>query len=101
MESSIIVGCVIPQVEVSLVMPSQTPGKESSGGDGESVMPDSASLGDDLLTNGSAVVPIRPCAQRFINSFYVFLFKQVPGGPIQWTKREIPIYSVVRNVLRP
>lgn len=33
-------------------MPSQTPGKESSGGDGESVLPDSASLGDDLLTNG-------------------------------------------------
>ncbi|XP_055635192.1 bridge-like lipid transfer protein family member 3B [Toxorhynchites rutilus septentrionalis] len=52
-EKSIIVGCVIPQVEVSLVMPSQTPGKESSGGDGESVLPDSASLGDDLLTNGS------------------------------------------------
>ncbi|XP_058814862.1 bridge-like lipid transfer protein family member 3B isoform X3 [Topomyia yanbarensis] len=52
-ERSIIVGCVIPQVEVSLVMPSQTPGKESSGGDGESVLPDSASLGDDLLTNGS------------------------------------------------
>ncbi|XP_055588824.1 bridge-like lipid transfer protein family member 3B isoform X2 [Uranotaenia lowii] len=52
-EKSIVVGCVIPQVEVSLVMPSQTPGKESSGGDGESVLPDSASLGDDLLTNGS------------------------------------------------
>ncbi|XP_055541328.1 bridge-like lipid transfer protein family member 3A isoform X2 [Wyeomyia smithii] len=52
-EKSIIVGCVIPQVEISLVMPSQTPGKESSGGDGESVLPDSASLGDDLLTNGS------------------------------------------------
>uniref|UniRef100_A0A182QQN3 Uncharacterized protein n=1 Tax=Anopheles farauti TaxID=69004 RepID=A0A182QQN3_9DIPT len=44
-EKSIIVGCVIPQVEVSLVMPSQTPGKELSGGDGESVLPDSASLG--------------------------------------------------------
>ncbi|EAL39579.3 AGAP008379-PA, partial [Anopheles gambiae str. PEST] len=44
-EKSIIVGCMIPQVEVSLVMPSQTPGKESSGGDGESVLPDSASLG--------------------------------------------------------
>ncbi|XP_035780445.1 UHRF1-binding protein 1-like [Anopheles albimanus] len=44
-EKSIIVGCVIPQVEVSLIMPSQTPGKESSGGDGESVLPDSASLG--------------------------------------------------------
>ena len=51
---SIIVGCVIPQVEVTLVMPSQTPGKESSGGgDGDSVLPDSASLGDDLHTTNS------------------------------------------------
>lgn len=48
---SIIIGCVVPQVEVTLVMPSQTPGKESSGGDGESVLPDSASLGDDLHIN--------------------------------------------------
>lgn len=45
---SIVIGCVVPQVEVTLVMPSQTPGKESTGGDGESVLPDSASLGDDL-----------------------------------------------------
>lgn len=48
---SIIIGCVVPQLEVTLVMPSQTPGKESSGGDGESVLPDSASLGDDLHIN--------------------------------------------------
>lgn len=49
---SVIIGCVIPQVEVTLVMPSQTPGKESSGGDGESesVIPDSVSLGGDLHT---------------------------------------------------
>jgi hypothetical protein len=53
-DHSIIIGCVIPQVEVTLVMPSQTPGKESSGGDGESVIPDSASLGDDLHTTNSA-----------------------------------------------
>lgn len=52
-DQSIIIGCVIPQVEVTLVMPSQTPGKESSGGDGESVLPDSASLGDDLHTTNS------------------------------------------------
>lgn len=52
-DQSIIVGCVIPQVEVTLVMPSQTPGKESSGGDGESVLPDSASLGEDLHTTNS------------------------------------------------
>lgn len=52
-DHSIIIGCVIPQVEVTLVMPSQTPGKESSGGDGESVIPDSVSLGDDLHTTNS------------------------------------------------
>lgn len=34
-------------------MPSQTPGKESSGCDAESVVPDSASLGDDLHYNSS------------------------------------------------
>lgn len=44
-DSSIVLGLVVPQVEITLVMPSQTPGKESSGGDAESVMPDSASLG--------------------------------------------------------
>lgn len=37
-----------------MVMPSQTPGKESSGcGDAESVMPDSVSLGDDLHIGNS------------------------------------------------
>lgn len=52
---SIVIGCVVPQVEVTLVMPSQTPGKESTGGDGESVLPDSASLGDDLHFNTNSV----------------------------------------------
>lgn len=55
LDKSIVIGCVIPQVEVTLVMPSQTPGKESTGGDGESVMPDSASLGDDLHFNSNSV----------------------------------------------
>lgn len=37
-----------------MVMPSQTPGKESSGcGDAESVIPDSVSLGDDLHIGNS------------------------------------------------
>lgn len=53
---SIVIGCVVPQVEVTLVMPSQTPGKESTGGDGESVLlPDSASLGDDLHFNANSM----------------------------------------------
>uniref|UniRef100_A0A1A9WW98 Chorein N-terminal domain-containing protein n=1 Tax=Glossina brevipalpis TaxID=37001 RepID=A0A1A9WW98_9MUSC len=50
-KKSLIFGCVIPQVEITFVMPSPTPGKESSGGDAESVLPDSASLGDDLHLN--------------------------------------------------
>lgn len=50
---SVIFGCVIPQVEATLVMPSQTPGKESSGGDGESIIPDSISLAGDLHTKSS------------------------------------------------
>lgn len=48
--SSIVLGVVLPQVEVSVIMPSNTPGKESSGGDLESVVPDSSSIGDELLT---------------------------------------------------
>lgn len=46
---SVTVAALIPQVEVSLIMPSQTPGKENSGGDLESVVPDSSSIAEDLL----------------------------------------------------
>lgn len=49
----VVVGAVIPQVEITLVMPSQTPGKESSGADLESVIPDSSSIADDIVTNPS------------------------------------------------
>lgn len=55
-QKSIIFGCVVPQIEVTLVMPSPTPGKESSGGDAESVLPDSASLGDDLHMNSKKFI---------------------------------------------
>ena len=50
---SIAVGALVPQLEVTFVMPSQNPGKESSGGDVESVIPDSSSLADDVVTNTS------------------------------------------------
>lgn len=56
-EKSIVIGACVPQIECTLVMPSQTPGKESTGGDGESVMPDSASLGDDLHFNAQNIIP--------------------------------------------
>ncbi|KAL1129939.1 hypothetical protein AAG570_012883 [Ranatra chinensis] len=52
-KGSLIVGAVIPQLEVTLVMPSQTQGKESSGADVESVIPDTSSLADDVVTNPS------------------------------------------------
>ncbi|XP_067211489.1 bridge-like lipid transfer protein family member 3B isoform X2 [Linepithema humile] len=45
---SLIIGALIPQVEVTFVMPSHTPGKENSGGDLESVVPDSSSIADDF-----------------------------------------------------
>lgn len=45
------------------MMPSPTPGKESSGGDAESVLPDSASLGDDLHMNSKNYI-------SFVVSFY-------------------------------
>ncbi|XP_014482359.1 PREDICTED: UHRF1-binding protein 1 isoform X2 [Dinoponera quadriceps] len=50
---SLVIGALIPQVEVTFVMPSHTPGKENSGGDLESVVPDSSSIADDLI--GSSV----------------------------------------------
>lgn len=49
---SLVIGALIPQVEVTFVMPSQTPGKENSGGDLESVVPDSSSIADDLGGSG-------------------------------------------------
>lgn len=51
--SSLVIGALIPQVEVTFVMPSHTPGKENSGGDLESVMPDSSSIADDIA--GSSI----------------------------------------------
>lgn len=49
---SLVIGTVLPQLELTLVMPSQSPGKESSGGDVESVIPDSSSLQDDVTATG-------------------------------------------------
>lgn len=51
---SVIVGALIPQVEVTFVMPSHTPGKENSGGDLESVVPDTSSIADDFV--GSSTI---------------------------------------------
>lgn len=42
-----VIGGVLPELEITFVMPSQSPGKESSGGDIESVIPDTSSLQDD------------------------------------------------------
>lgn len=43
---SVCMGIALPQLEVTFVMPAQCQGKESSGGDLESVIPDSSSLAD-------------------------------------------------------
>ena len=44
---AMVIGALVPQVEVTFIMPSQTPGKENSGGDLESVMPDTSSILDE------------------------------------------------------
>ena len=49
--SSLAIGALVPQVEITFITPSQTPGKENSGGDLESVVPDSSSFADDLGVN--------------------------------------------------
>ncbi|KAG8270186.1 identical protein binding [Homalodisca vitripennis] len=51
--TSVVVGALVPQLEMTFVMPAQCPGKESSGGDLESVIPDSSSIADDVVTNTS------------------------------------------------
>lgn len=43
---SVCFGVALPQLEMTFVMPAQCQGKESSGGDLESVIPDSSSLAD-------------------------------------------------------
>lgn len=80
-ENSIIVGCVIPQVEVSLIMPSPTPGKESSGGDAESVLPDSASLGDDLHGNW----PQQQSSLDLVKSSAMFNSTDIPSPEAPYT----------------
>lgn len=49
---SLAIGAIVPQVEVTFVMPAQCPGKESSGGDVESFVPDSSSIADDAAFGG-------------------------------------------------
>ncbi|XP_043268359.1 UHRF1-binding protein 1 isoform X2 [Venturia canescens] len=51
---SVAIGALVPQIEVTFITPSQTPGKENSGGDLESVVPDSSSIADDLVTGNLA-----------------------------------------------
>ncbi|CAG9864349.1 unnamed protein product [Phyllotreta striolata] len=54
--SSIAMGVIVPQLEVTFVMPSSSPGKESSGGDIDSVVPDTSSIADDVLIGSTPSV---------------------------------------------
>ncbi|XP_066140854.1 bridge-like lipid transfer protein family member 3B isoform X1 [Euwallacea fornicatus] len=68
-ESSLVVGAIIPQVEVTFVMPPQSPGKESSGGDGESFVPDFSSIDDitvGILRNSTRSIHQIENSGRFV-----------------------------------
>lgn len=94
-DTSIVIGCVVPQVEVTMVMPSQTPGKESSGGDGESVLPDSASLGDDL--NSSSHIPTASGNWNGANAGVALSLDQMKNHQNQNTFASIESQSPVAN----
>lgn len=72
---TVVVGAVVPQVDVTLLMPSQTPGKSSSGGDMESFIPDSSSLQDDNWQSSSSAVNV-----RMINISKLWKLAIVPAG---------------------
>uniref|UniRef100_A0A1B6E5E8 Uncharacterized protein n=1 Tax=Clastoptera arizonana TaxID=38151 RepID=A0A1B6E5E8_9HEMI len=67
---TVVVGGILPQLEVTTVMPSQCPGKESSGGDMESEIPDSSSQADDIFTNPSVQgnIAMTSCLQELDKS---------------------------------
>ncbi|XP_076255690.1 bridge-like lipid transfer protein family member 3B isoform X1 [Rhynchophorus ferrugineus] len=68
--SSLAVGALIPQLEVTFVMPPQSPGKESSGGDGESFVPDFSSIDDitvGILRNSNRSIPQMECSGRSVS----------------------------------
>lgn len=71
-------------------MPSQTPGKESSGGDAESVIPDSASLGDDLhISNCRPIHDTIAC----ITTSYIF-FKD---NSTTWSSQVPPSLEQIKS----
>ncbi|XP_050307973.1 UHRF1-binding protein 1-like [Anthonomus grandis grandis] len=69
--SSMAIGALIPQLEVTFVMPPQSPGKESSGGDdGESFVPDFSSIDDitvGILRNSNRSIPQLENSGRFVS----------------------------------
>lgn len=68
-----VVGGVIPELDITFVMPSHSPGKESSGGDIESVIPDTSSLQDDGMQHwhsGSGIYVANSILVR--HSFFLF-----------------------------
>lgn len=77
---SLVVGALLPQVEVTFVMPSQCPGKESSGADAESFVPDSSSIVDDMLVHGSAATVWQNSSLSITQADHQPSKKSIPNG---------------------
>lgn len=84
MESSgsLAIGALIPQLEITFVMPSQNPGKESSGAD-ESFVPDSSSIPDDILVGGIVIL--------FRYNIFVLLFLYIGSAATIWQNSTLSI----------
>ncbi|XP_044747939.1 UHRF1-binding protein 1 [Coccinella septempunctata] len=77
---SLVVGALLPQVEVTFVMPSHCPGKESSGADAESFLPDSSSIMDDMLVHGSAATVWQNSSLSITQADHPPPKKSIPNG---------------------
>lgn len=85
------------------MMPSQTPGKELSGGDGESVIPDSCSLGDDLQTTNStsAVWPNTQSSLDLMKNSNAFGSVESPTSPLNEQLPQLPPPSFHHDTMLP
>ncbi|ENN73667.1 hypothetical protein YQE_09724, partial [Dendroctonus ponderosae] len=110
--SSMVIGAILPQLEVTFVMPPQSPGKESSGGDGESFVPDFSSIDDitvgELVFYATAIGPYlkrKPVVDSYhirkIRPFYLNRYPNTMSHFALWQTQELLQILHMRRINSP
>ncbi|ERL88604.1 hypothetical protein D910_05989 [Dendroctonus ponderosae] len=110
--SSMVIGAILPQLEVTFVMPPQSPGKESSGGDGESFVPDFSSIDDitvgELVFYATAIGPYlkrKPVVDSYhirkIRPFYLNRYPSTMSHFALWQTQELLQILHMRRINSP